>query len=74
MSLELSGQIVKKDVSIQNRATTNGSDLIDLEDPDQAFEVRGLGTIRLADIVADSAYPYDNFGEDIQSDRSAQFF
>ncbi|WP_166419493.1 TonB-dependent receptor [Pseudoalteromonas sp. Z1A8] len=64
----------KKDVSIQNRATTNGSDLIDLEDPDQAFEVRGLGTIRLADIVADSAYPYDNFGEDIQSDRSAQFF
>jgi len=44
-----------KSVSIQNRATTNGEDLIDLEDPDAEFEVRGLGTIRLGDIIAGSA-------------------
>ncbi|MDO6641884.1 TonB-dependent receptor [Shewanella sp. 5_MG-2023] len=63
-----------KDVSIQNRATTNGEDLIDLEDPDAEFEVRGLGTIRLADILSGDAFPYDNYGEDIQGDRGADFF
>jgi len=63
-----------KSVSIQNRATTNGEDLIDLEDPDAEFEVRGLGTIRLGDILAGSAFPYDNYAEDIQGDRSTNFF
>ncbi|MCM2678524.1 TonB-dependent receptor [Echinimonas agarilytica] len=75
-SIEFGGKWSKrnKEVSIQNRATTNGSDLIDLEDPDAEFEVRGLGTIRVADILSGDAFPYDNYAEDIQSDRSTKFF
>lgn len=63
-----------KDVSIQNRITTNGTDLIDVNDPSAAFEVRGLATIRLADMMSGDAFPYDDFASDIQSDRSTAFF
>ncbi|MBU3021096.1 TonB-dependent receptor domain-containing protein [Aestuariibacter sp. A3R04] len=63
-----------KQVSIQNRITTNGEDLIALDDPNADFEVRGMASIRLADMLSGDAFPYDNFGEDIQQDRSAAFF
>ncbi|GEA13682.1 TonB-dependent receptor [Alteromonas sp. KUL49] len=75
-SLEFGAKMSSRErtVSIQNRATANGDDLIDLEDPDADFEVRGLGTIRLSEILSGEAFPYDNFAEDIQSDRSTAFF
>lgn len=63
-----------RDVSIQNTRITNGSDIIDVDDPSAEFEVRGLGTIKVADFVSGEAFPYDNFGEDIQGDRSNAFF
>ncbi|MBD1388344.1 TonB-dependent receptor [Neiella sp. HB171785] len=63
-----------KDVNIQNRATTNGSDLVDLDDPDADFEVRGMGSIRLGDILATKSFPYDNYAKDLVNSRGNDFF
>ncbi len=63
-----------RDVNIENTRITNGEDLIDVDDPSAPFEVRGLATIRVADFISGDAFPYDNFGEDLQANRSNPFF
>ncbi|MBU2878961.1 MULTISPECIES: TonB-dependent receptor [Aliiglaciecola] len=63
-----------RSVSINNTNVTNGAELIDVDDPSANFEVRGLGTIRVADFVSGEAFPYNNFAEDIQGNRSNAFF
>ncbi len=63
-----------RDVSIQNTRVTNGGDIVDVDDPSAEFEVRGLGTIKVADFVSGEAFPYDNFAEDIQGARGNAFF
>ncbi|MEG3765310.1 TonB-dependent receptor domain-containing protein [Alteromonas sp. 14N.309.X.WAT.G.H12] len=75
-SVEFGGKWASRtrNVNIQNRITTNGEDLIALDDPNADFEIRGMASIRLADMLSGEPFPYDNFGEKIQSDRSAAFF
>ncbi|MDU0356311.1 TonB-dependent receptor plug domain-containing protein [Paraglaciecola aquimarina] len=63
-----------KSVHIQNLTTTNGQELYDPDDPDATVDPRGLGTIKLSDILSGEAFPFDNFAEDIQADRDAAFF
>lgn len=64
----------EKDVDVQNVSITNADELVDLDDPNATFESRGMGTIKVADILSGDAFPYDDFAEDIQTDRSNPFF
>lgn len=63
-----------RDVNIENTRITNGADLIDVNDPSAPFEVRGLATIRVADIISGEAFPYDNYAEDLQANRVNPLF
>lgn len=75
-SIEFGGKYAhrNRDVSIKNTAITNGEDLIALDDPDAEFEVRGLASIRVANMLSGEAFPYDNYGEDLQANRDNAFW
>jgi len=77
-SIEFGAKYTKrrKQVHIQNLIIENSdsSDLTDSNDPGQVFETQGMGSISLQDILADEQFPYDNYAEDIQEDRSNPLF
>ncbi|MDP2537121.1 TonB-dependent receptor domain-containing protein [Alteromonas stellipolaris] len=75
-SLDFGGKWASRlrDVNVQNRITTNGADLIALDDPNAEFDIRGMASIRVADMLSGDAFPYDDFGDKIQDDRSAAIF
>lgn len=63
-----------KDVLVQNVRIENSNDVPDLEDLGNTEPPRGMGTINVGDILSGEQFPYDNFAEDIQSDRSSPIF
>ncbi|TKB43677.1 TonB-dependent receptor domain-containing protein [Thalassotalea mangrovi] len=65
-----------KDVHVQNLIIENAdADALEsLGDSDVPFETSGMGTISVMDILADEQFPYDNFADDIQGDRSNPLF
>lgn len=36
--------------------------------------MRGLASIRVADMLSGDAFPYDNYGEDLQANRDNAFW
>ena len=65
----------EKDVSTQNVAFQNNISVLDREDPDFVYSITGgFQSIRLTDMLSGEPFPYDNFAEDLVSDRSNAFF
>lgn len=75
-SIEFGAKWAKRsrDISISNVMVTNGNELTDLDDPDADFEVRGMGTIKLSDMMSGDAFPYNDFADGIQGDRGNEIF
>ncbi|MDO6444166.1 TonB-dependent receptor [Colwellia sp. 1_MG-2023] len=59
-----------KDVYTQNTLVNTGTALIDNSIPDTSYSTVGMDSINLIDMLSGDAFPYDNFGEDLLSDRS----
>ncbi|AWB65003.1 TonB-dependent receptor [Saccharobesus litoralis] len=62
-----------KDVRVQDIAFTNSRDLQDVESG-EPLDDKGLQSVKLIDILASEAFPYNDFAEDLQIDRGAAFF
>lgn len=63
-----------KDVYTQNTNVNTGTALVDNSDPDISYATVGMGSINLIDMLSGDSFPYNNFGEDLTSDRSNSFF
>ncbi|TYK66237.1 TonB-dependent receptor [Colwellia echini] len=63
-----------KDVHTQNQTINNGTTLIDRSDPNIDYATVGMGSIGIVDMLSGEQFPYDNFGEDLVSNRDAAFF
>ncbi|MFW8592096.1 TonB-dependent receptor domain-containing protein [Glaciecola sp. 2405UD65-10] len=61
-------------VNVQNNNITNGNGLVDFSDPDADPQSSIFSSIRVADFLSGEAFPYDNFGEDIDANRSHPLF
>ncbi len=64
----------EKDVYTQNQRVDTGTALIDRSNPDISYATTGMNSIGVVDMMSGEAFPYDNFGEDLVSDRSNAFF
>jgi TonB-dependent receptor len=63
-----------KDVYTQNQTVNTGTALIDRSDPNINYSTVGMGSIGVVDMMSGEAFPYDNFAEDLVSNRDAAFF
>ncbi|MBU3005298.1 TonB-dependent receptor domain-containing protein [Paraglaciecola arctica] len=78
-SIEFGGKYAERlrDIQISNVRIENadGISSSDADDGSGNTEgARGFADINVIDILSGEAFPYDNFGEGIQSDRSTPFF
>lgn len=77
-SVEFGGKYSQRirDIQISNIRIENSNGISDGQDDGSGTVTppRGLGDINLVDVLSGEAFPYNNFGEDIQSDRDAAFF
>lgn len=63
-----------KDVYTQNTSVNTGTALSDNSDPNISYATVGMESINLIDMLSGDAFPYDDFGDGITSDRSNAFF
>ncbi|EWH09214.1 TonB-dependent receptor [Catenovulum agarivorans DS-2] len=63
----------ERQVLVSNVSITNAGD-IPAEGEETSEPPRGLGNINVGDILSQESFPYDNFAQDIQADRSNALF
>ncbi|KXI28873.1 TonB-dependent receptor [Paraglaciecola hydrolytica] len=75
-SIEFGAKYAKrvKDVYTQNQTVNTGTALVDNITPDVNYATVGMQSIGVIDMLSGEAFPYDNFGEDLVSDRSNAYF
>ncbi|WP_096084627.1 TonB-dependent receptor plug domain-containing protein [Agaribacterium haliotis] len=64
----------EKEVQTQNETLTTGTVLISRDDPNTSYSTNGMQNIRLDQFQTDEAFPFDDFAEGLDVDRSQPWF